>query len=211
MIFKNRILLIISALIIIFLISGAYAFGILCIGDICVNKGAVEINKLVSNPKTLKMVDNLGVDDPKYHLNAIVNFQLRIKNPTNSKISGVTVKDIFPQYVDFDEGAGSFDPKTKILAFDIKNLTAGEERVLNFSGRIAKEIPASQKSLCVSNQVSAVVKSGKSTSDTSKFCIATLTSSPATGTKSLALLLLAPAGIIGWTLRRYPVRGRLID
>lgn len=210
---KNRILLVVSAIVILFLITGAYIFGLLCLGNNCANKGTVQVNKLVSNPKTLAMVDNLDVNDPKYGPESVVNFQLRVISVSDSEISRVTVKDIFPQYVDFNKGDGSFDQKTKTLTLDIKNMKPREVKIFNFSGKVAKNLPTSQDILCVSNQVNATVKNSAAAQDNSKFCIdkkivakgssSVLASTPATGTQTLTFFFLIPAGILGWNLRKY--------
>lgn len=215
---KNRILLVVSAIIILFLATGAYMYGLLCFGNSCANKGAVQINKLVSNPQTLVMVDNLEVNDPKYGPESVINFQLRVISASDSEISKVTIRDIFPQYVDFNKGDGTFDQKTRTLTLDIKNMKPREVKVFSFSGKVVKNLPTSQNILCVSNRVDATVEGGPTAQDNSKFCIDKkmaakgngsffLAKSPETGPESLAFFLLIPAGVLGWGIRKYSLKG----
>lgn len=218
---KNHLLLIISAIAVVFLVSGAYIFGILCLGNFCINdtnkKAAFQINKLVSNPQTKAMVDNLEMKDPKYAQGSSINFQLRVINISDKSISDITVKDIFPQFIDFDKGSGNFDLKTKILTLNT-SLKQKEVKVFNFSGKVSKNLTFSQDILCVTNQVNATAKQGASASDKAQFCLekkATaigknsnrLASTPATGAASLTLFFLIPAGILGWNLRKYSLKG----
>lgn len=216
---KNHLLLLISAIVVVFLVTGAYIFGILCLGNFCINankKAAFHINKLVSNPKTQAMVDNLGMNDPKYTQGSSVNFQLRVINISDVSIENVAIKDILPQYIDFDKGSGTFDSKTKTLTLNT-NLKPKEVKVFNFSGKVAKNLTFSQDVLCVTNLVNATAKQADRTSDSARFCLDKkiaakgndsnlLAASPATGPETLTLFLLIPVGILGWNLRKYSVR-----
>lgn len=196
---------------IILVVSGIYAF---------IPRKSIKINKLVSNPVTSVMVDNLEMKDPKYSPSSIVKFQIRLTNNSNSTIPQVSIKDVFPNYVDFDKGAGKFDPKTKTLTFDVKNLKPNEAKVFNFSGRVSDDLP-SLNTLCVIGRANVTIDRKVEAMDNSQLCIekkvattattegttvktpVNLASSPATGPAFLTFFLLIPAGIMGWSLRRY--------
>lgn len=209
---RSRVALVVSVVAILLLISGAYIFGILCIGKFCVNnvngKETFQINKLVSNPQTKTMVDNLGASDPKFAPGSIVSFQLRVVNTSDVSISGISIKDIFPQFIDFDKGTGTFDSKAKTLTINT-SLKPKEAKVFNFSGKVSKNLSFSQDVLCVSNEVNAAAGNGVKASDNARFCLEKkrLTSTPATGPQSLTLFLLIPIAIFGWNLRKYSVKG----
>lgn len=213
---KNRLVLIISAIVILFLLSGAYLLGILCIGKFCANKASFQVNKLVANPDTKVMVDNLNPNDSKYAKNSIVKFQLRIINTSEASIRDIVVKDTFPKFIDFNGGAGAYDLNAKTLTFNV-DLEPKEVKVFDISGKVSNNLSFSQNVLCVENEVNATAKNMAGASDRSQFCIdkklvlkensSTLTSTPATGPESLTLFFLIPAGILGWSLRKYSKGG----
>ncbi len=108
-------------------------------GETCRQKGQILLNKTVLNPKTSLMVDNLSASDPKYEPNFIVTFRLIITNTGKANITNLKIKDIFPKYVNFNAGPGSFDPTTRTLSFSLDNLKASQSRTFIIMGTVASE------------------------------------------------------------------------
>lgn len=189
-------------------------------GQTCVTIGSAVVNKKILNPSTNVFVDNLGINDPRYSPGFIVNFRLEVTNTGNATINKVDVKDIFPQYIDFNSGPGNFDPITKTLTFSLDNLAPNETRIFIVIGRVitSTQLPTSGI-VCVVNQVIATASEGAISQDNSQFCIerkiatttkggfpilspVPVTTTPSTGPESLALFAMIPTGIAGWFLRK---------
>lgn len=194
-------------------------------GQSCITSNNIVINKKVLNPETNKFVDNLGINDPKYHPGFITTFQISITNSGNSTISKISVKDIFPQYVTFSSGPGKFDDKTKTLSFSVENLKSDETKTFVIMGRIADmdKISINQGSVvCVVNQANATSDNNNFSQDNAQFCIektsvtafpttkggfpvlppSKIKTTPATGPNDFALIGLAITGIAGYILRK---------
>lgn len=194
-------------------------------GQTCVTSENILVDKKILNPKTNVLVDNLGINDPKFDPDTVVNFQISVKNTGNNLLNKVDVKDIFPQHLNFFGGPGNFDPNTKELTFSIENLKPNEIKTFTVLGKIvdAAQLQISQGVVCVVNQVQAVNSANTSqvSQDNSQFCIEKKVlgetakggfpvlpikptgTSPSTGAESLALFSLIPTGITGWFLRKY--------
>lgn len=178
----------------------------------------VSINKTVANPQTAVFVDNLGVNDPKFAVEQIVNFRIAVTNTTNQSIGRVIVKDIFPQFVSFVSGPGSFDANNKTLSFEVTNLNAGETRTFDVQGKTAAEnqLPATAGIVCITNQATATLDDGRLTADNSQLCVekkviaaqvvvtkgGVVTQIPSTGPELYSLLILVPSALLGVVLRK---------
>lgn len=187
-------------------------------GGVTCSAIAVSINKTVANPQTAVFVDNLGVNDPKFAVEQIVNFRLAVTNTTNQSIGRVMVKDIFPQFVSFVSGPGSFDANSKTLSFEVANLNANETRTFDVQGKTAAEnqLPASAGIVCVTNQATATLDDGRLTQDNSQLCVekkvigaqvvvtkgGVVTQIPSTGPELYSLLILVPSALLGAVLRK---------
>lgn len=199
-------------------------------GQTCVQTGNIVIDKKVQNPQTKAMVDNLGVNDPKYGPDGIVTFQISVTNTSTNTVNKVQVKDIFPQFFTFSAGAGNYDANAKTLSFDINDLKANETRNFNIVGKIvpANELPVDRGIVCVVNQAKATLDD-KTSQDNAQICIekdavttqpgvtvipsetkgglkvfpAPVTKkAPATGPELLALFGLLPTGFLGHWIRK---------
>lgn len=196
-------------------------------GQTCATSENILINKKVLNPSTNTLVDNLGINDPKYNPGFIVNFRLEVTNTGNTTINKVDVKDIFPQYIEFNSGPGNFDQNTKTLTFSLDNLAPNETRVSIIIGKVvtSSQLPTSGI-VCVVNQAIAVTSDNDNSQDNAQLCIENkipapvvttkggfpilspvpVGTSPSTGPESLALFSLIPTGIAGWFLRKHALR-----
>jgi uncharacterized repeat protein (TIGR01451 family) len=191
-------------------------------GQTCTTSPDVTVDKKVLNPSTNIMVDNLGINDPKYRPGFITNFQITITNTTSHTISNVVVQDIFPQYVRFGAGPGSFDSNTGTLSFNLGSLSANESRTYALIGRVVDSANLPQGTTCLVNQATATADNSQMSQDNAQFCVenvasvttiskggfpvfssVSLKSTPKTGSEALTLLALIPTGIAGLFLRKY--------
>lgn len=193
-------------------------------GETCIKTQDITVDSKVLNPSTNKMVDNLGLNDAKYKPGFIVTFQVVITNNRKTVIEKANIQDIFPQFVTFSSGPGSFDASTRTLAFDADNLMPSETRTFNILGRIvdANQLSFSENAICLANQVIVSVPDPALGQDNSQLCIekksappaviakggfpvlspVPVYTSPSTGPEALILFALIPTGIAGWFLRR---------
>src|SRR3989344_4286188 len=95
-------------------------------GQVCPQAGNIIVNKTVKNPGTGNFVDNLSINDPKFSGSQIVNFRITITNTGNGVMSNININDIFPQFVNFVSGPGSFNNSTKTLSFTVNSLNVNE-------------------------------------------------------------------------------------
>jgi uncharacterized repeat protein (TIGR01451 family) len=195
-------------------------------GQTCVTNGNITINKTVANPKTNQYVDNLSMNDTHYKPGETVWFKLDIKNTGNGKVSKVEAKDVFPQYVTFVSGPGSYNNDSKTLTFYLEELGVNETKTFTIQTKIVdvNQLPINEGGVvCVVNQGIAVNQDQNSqqAQDNAQFCIekvltspgfptvstVTVATTPATGAESLAWISLIPTGISGWFLRKKAMIG----
>jgi uncharacterized repeat protein (TIGR01451 family) len=162
------------------------------------------VEKLVQVPGAGNFVDNLSINDPRYSLSQIVNFEIVVTNTGNSTISSITLTDTFPQFIQFVSGPGSFNSNNKVLTFAVNNLGAGQSQTFNVSGKVyGSGVP--QGITCVVNQVSGVDNNGNTNNSSSQLCIqrtAKITTTPPTGPEMLPLMALIPGALGGIFLRK---------
>lgn len=191
-------------------------------GQSCITTNNIVIDKTVLNPQTNQFVNNLSINDPKYQPGFIATFQISITNTGNNNISRIDVKDIFPQYVSFSAGAGTFNANTNTLSFSLDNLAPNETRKYNIVGRVfkAEQLPGAMGSVvCAVNQTIAIINNNNVGQDNAQFCIqktvvattkggfpiypsVPTASTPSTGPEALVLFGLIPTGITGLFLRK---------
>lgn len=196
-------------------------------GQTCVTSENLHVDKKILNPKTNKMVDNLGVKDQKFEPGTVVSFEINVKNTSDNVLKKVDVTDMFPDYLNFFSGTGSFDVNKKTLTFSIEDLKVNETKNIKVTGKVADadQISIEQGIVCVVNQVMATNSddSSESSQDNTQFCIekkvsgetkggfpvlpiTPVYSTPATGSESLVLFSLIPTGIAGWFLRKHSLK-----
>jgi uncharacterized repeat protein (TIGR01451 family) len=191
-------------------------------GQTCTTTEDLNINKKVLNTQSNQYVDNLGINDTKYYPGNTTTFQISLTNTSKRNIGNIAVKDIFPDYLTYSSGPGSYDSDTKTLTFQVNNLAINETRSYTITGKVVDGtlIPINQDSVvCVVNQATAtdVDNSSRVSQDNAQFCIqksnvATttkvtfpITTTPKTGAESLALIALIPTGISGLMLRKHAI------
>jgi len=195
-------------------------------GQTCPPPGNITIDKTVQNPQSGIFVDNLTTNDPKYSAGQIVNFKIVITNTTGTNIPSVSVKDVFPSYLTFVSGNGSFDSNKNTLTFSLSNLNGGQTQTFNVQAKVVDgaNIPFNNGVVCVVNQAFGTTSGGQTAQDNSQLCIQKITvtptpvvttkgglpvapapkiiATPATGPEMLPLIGLIPTGIAGFILRR---------
>lgn len=187
-------------------------------GQTCVTTGNVQVNKKVQNPQTGQFVDNLNATDPRFTAGQIVTFQITLTNTGSTTIQQVAVRDVFPSFLTFQSGPGSFDANARTLTFTTDLLGPGEVRNFTITGTIldAKGLPDGIN--CVVNQVTATTNTGQMSQDNTQFCIqkavtttkgglpivspSPMPTTPPTGPEALAWFALLPGGAMGWLLRK---------
>lgn len=188
-------------------------------GQTCVANGEIQIDKKIRHPKTGDFVDNLSINEVRYHSGETIIFKINVTNTGDADFSSVEVKDILPQYVTFVSGPGKFDEKTNTLKYSLNNLKANETRTNDITLKVIDQssLPINQGVFCVVNQ-SSLNADGKTALDNSQFCIEKVTpttkgglpvmpppgiaQTPPTGPEMLGLIGLIPAGLAGILLRR---------
>lgn len=163
-------------------------------GSVTCNPTDLTINKQVANPITGIFVENLTSTDATFSPSADVHYRLIIKNASGETFNPVTVKDVFPSYLDFAAGPGIYDKASKTLTFTLDNVIAGETRTVEILAKVADKsaFPSGNSFFCVVNtaRVSALNRNDQ---DTAQACIQTqilgATTLPVAGFNDLLMLL----------------------
>lgn len=141
----------------------------------------VLIDKMVSLPiftetkggvSEREYVDNLSPSDQKYRPGQQVYFQIKVKNPSDSLLENITVKDYLPDYLEPIQGPGDFDPQERVITFTIDSLGPNEEKIFYLLTEIfpQDQLPADQGLICLTNRVE-VNTNQTSDEDSSQFCL----------------------------------------
>ena len=195
-------------------------------GQSCAQNDPILINKQVQNPQTKAYVDNLSATDPQYGPGQTVLFKIMINNNSKNTVSNITASDIFPSYIDYFKGSGSYDVNTRALTFAVGQLKGNETKVFYVEGHVVNKdaLPQSQQARCVINQA-LVVANNKTSQDNSLICLTTdenpttttnqnvtsgglvihppsqVKTTPGTGPEAFAIFGLLPLGGLGFFLR----------
>ena len=188
-------------------------------GQTCITTGEIQIDKKVKHPQTGAFVDNLSINESRFHAQDTIIFRLSVTNTGDNTLSSVEVKDTLPPHVTFVSGPGEFDNNTKTVTYTLKDLKINETRTEDIVVKVVDEKALSSKGgvVCTVNQSSAISE-GKVTQDNSQFCIEKvikvtkgglpvkpappLKETPPTGPEMLSLIGLIPAGLAGILLRK---------
>lgn len=143
-----------------------YGGGLIC------PRGEVLVDKMVRNPQSGTFVDNLGINDPRFSPEQEVVFRLILKNPGTATLSKMEVKDIFPNFLDFLAGPGTFDTVSKTLTFTAENLAPQESRQFEVKAKVvpSQNFPQNQSLLCVVN-TAEVRGDDRFDRDTTQLCL----------------------------------------
>lgn len=141
-------------------------------GASCEQDAPVTINKFVLNPESKAYVDSLLPSDPQYKAGENITFKLTLANPTNAAINNIEVSDIFPDYITYLDGPGTYDDLHKILTITVDQLKSKETRDFIIRGVIADNsaLPDAQFPRCVINQARATANN-KTSQDNAIICI----------------------------------------
>ncbi len=145
-------------------------------GLTCVESGNILIDKKINHPTNQRQfVDQLGSEDPHFAPNQELTFIIDVKNTGKSTLSKISVIDIFPpQFVEYVDGVGVFDRKTKLFTFTIDQLKEGETKRITIKARTAKadQFPGNAIA-CLINQAQAYTDRTKNnpSQDNVRFCV----------------------------------------
>ena len=174
-------------------------------GETTCQPSDLTVNKQVRNGNTNVFVENLSASDPTFSPGSDVLYRHIIKNSSGETFNPVNVKDVFPRYLTFVSGPGTYDKNTNTLTFSLENLIAGETRTVDLMARVVNTDYFNGKSfVCVTNY--AEVKAlNRADSDTAQICLQNnvlgVTTLPVAGYNDLILLLpFAGLGIAGFAL-----------
>jgi len=191
----------------------------------CTTSYTFTVQKLVQVPGKDggNFVNNLSINDAKYSPNQIVNFEINVTNTSSQTIPTITVQDIFPQYLTFTTGSGTFDTNSNTLTFTVNNLNAGKTQTFNLSGTVVNtnSLPVDQGVVCLVNQANGTDSNGDVNTSSSQFCVQNsvlgstlpvvttkggIVTTPATGPEMLPLIGLIPGGLGGLILRKKAIK-----
>ncbi len=212
-------------------VKGTSVYGTSCTpgyggyGKDCPNPGVISINKLVLDPDSDDMpskggsksaelfVENLGPTNNKYTAGEAAAFKLIVTNTGTKTLTDVLVRDLFPQYVTFVSGQGTFDQDTFSVVID--RLEPGQSKEIVIRAKIVDANQLPNNISCVINQAQAIAEN-KTAQDNAQFCIQNPTkatkggqtvypapnakTTPPTGAE--ATLLLIPGAAAGFFLRK---------
>lgn len=188
-------------------------------GQTCTS-GNLFLKKYILYPGTQNDYrDDMGINDARFNPNDQVTFKLVITNNGTATIDKINAQDLFPQFVNFKSGAGSFDSNSKTLSFEIDNLNPGATQTIYITGQIVPNgnLPQDKGVVCVTNQAKASTSEGQNFTDNAGFCIQIpqttkgglpvmppppVKTTPATGPEMLPLLGMFPTALIGLFLRK---------
>lgn len=152
------------------------------------------ISKEVKNPITSAFVGNLSTTDATFSPGSEVHFRLTIKNTSGQTFNPVTVKDIFPDFLTFEAGPGTYDASNRTLTFELDNVIAGETRTVELLAKVrdSSAFPTGRSFFCVVNTGRAQALD-RTSEATSQLCIQTqvlgVTTLPAAGFEDVLVLI----------------------
>ncbi len=181
-------------------------------GETCIQSTMITIKKVVVNPQTKNQKTDFNPGDP-------ISFQITITNTGNTTIADVSVRDFFPQYINFI-GQENFDPNTRTFSKDIINLSPNESQTIQVDAQVVSvdQLPVDQGIVCAVNQAIAIQNGQSAVEANAQFCIhkspqltkgglpvqppVQVATTPPTGPEDLPLLALLPTSILGVWLRK---------
>lgn len=170
----------------------------------------LSINKEVKNPITGGYAENLSDKDATFSANGDVLFRVTVKNTSNKTFTNVRVRDVFPSFLTFVSGPGTYDKTSNTLTIDLGSMTAGSSQTFEVLARVvdASALPANQSITCMVNTVKATAtEASGEKEDTAQMCVTTqvlgATTLPAAGFNDLLLVVpFALSGLGGIALLR---------
>jgi uncharacterized repeat protein (TIGR01451 family) len=197
-------------------------------GITCEQNDPITINKQIQNPENQEYVDSLPPEAAAFKPGQTIRFKLTVSNVGNNAVSNIAVRDIFPVYLEYAKGSGTYDAKTRTFSFTIDSLEKQSNKVYFVEAKVAAadKLPNSPQISCVINQA-RVEANRKVSQDNVKACVSRTDataqaqnkpttskgglpiypptqskSTPETGPEALALIGLAPLGALGFYLRK---------
>ena len=144
---------------------------------------SVIIDKMVNRPDNGSYVDNLSPSDPRFSPGHDVWFQLKVKNPNDQTLYGVTVKDFVPDFLDVLATPGSYNTDNRTITIDAGDFGGQQEKIYVIHARVvgSGSIPDNKGTFCLINRAQAY-NSSVSDEDTAQFCVEKPTTTTSTTT-----------------------------
>ena len=167
---------------------------------------SVTIDKMVNRPDNGSYVDNLSPSDPRFAPGQDVWFQIKVRNPNDQTLYGITVKDFVPDFLDVIATPGSYDAGNRTITINAGDFGGQQEKIYTVHARVvgSGSITDNKGIFCLTNR-SQAYNSSVSDEDTAQFCVekpntpatvTNVTTIPSTGPEmGLALLTLEALGL----------------
>src|SRR3990167_6793315 len=138
---------------------------------------SIQLDKKVGNPNQTKggsidYLDNLSSSDYRFNPGQFVYFKITVKNTSETKLYGITVKEFVPSYLTIIDNPGSYNADNRTITVNAGDFSINEEKTYSFKFKIAgqEKLPTDKGMVCLVNKAEA---SGDSVydDDTAQFCI----------------------------------------
>lgn len=138
---------------------------------------SIQLDKKVGNPNQSKggsidYLDNLSSSDYRFNPGQYIYFKITVKNTSETKLYGITVKEFVPSYLTIIENSGSYNADNRTITVNAGDFGVNEEKIYNFKFKIVgqEKLPTDKGMICLVNKADA---SGDNVydEDTAQFCI----------------------------------------
>ncbi|NMC36622.1 hypothetical protein GYA49_06305 [Candidatus Beckwithbacteria bacterium] len=170
-------------------------------GEVC-DEYDIDLDKVVWNPSEDKWQDNIDSSTYLFKDGQEVKFELRVKNTGDRKIHEITLRDIFPSYLNWTSG-GSWLSDSQKSEFKIYDLEAGSTVTKTVYAKFVGKDDLPSGITCVTNKGEVYTKHDGSDTDTSTICVSReakvlgVTTLPATGPNVPVILVAELAALTG--------------
>ncbi len=138
---------------------------------------SILLDKKIGNPyqskgSSIEYLDNLSSSDYKFSPGQNVYFKITVKNTSDTKIYGITVKEFVPSYLTLVDGPGSYNSDNRTITINAGDFGKDEEKVYSFKFKIAgqEKLPSDKGVMCLVNKAEAS-NNEVYDDDTAQFCI----------------------------------------
>ena len=138
---------------------------------------SILLDKKVGNPyqskgSSIEYLDNLSSSDFRFNPGQFVYFKITVKNTSETKLYGITVKEFVPSYLTIIDNPGSYNADNRTITVNAGDFSINEEKTYSFKFKIAgqEKLPSDKGIICLVNKAEA---SGDNVydDDTAQFCI----------------------------------------
>lgn len=150
----------------------------------------LTINKEVKNSQG-NFVENITLTESSFVVGSEITFKITVKNTSGETFTSVKVRDVFPNYLTFLSGPGTYDATNRNLDWEIDSLPAGESKSFEIKAKINNAVTSGITCLTNYAVVSSSARPGGD-DDTAQICLGTsqilgATTLPVTGANDLVM------------------------